>query len=144
MTEQVEIIYDWMIKNGKKLGKKRIAMRDDIVYNSSRIAQIHESLLKKRGLITKFCNHLVTQRVFTNLRSAQQAVRLYATNTGTCTTYKKRTKIVELYDKWEDGKVITKNMAKYNQKLNEHWKTRRSDDKGTSTITSSTNPIKKL
>ena len=123
MTEQVEIIYDWMIKNGKRLGKKRMVMRDDIVYNASRIAQIHESLLKKRGSITKFCNHLVTQKVFTDLRSAQQAVRLYATNTGKCTTDPKRTKIVELYDKWADGKVTTKNMAKYNQKLNEYWRT---------------------
>ena len=123
MNEQVEIIYDWMIKNGKRLGKKRMVMQDDIVYNASRIAQIHESLLKKRGSITKFCNHLVTQRVFTDLRSAQQAVRLYATNTGKCTTDPKRTKIVELYDKWADGKVTTKNMAKYNQKLDEYWRT---------------------
>ena len=123
MTEKVEIIYDWMIRNGKRLGKKRMVMRDDIVYNSSRIAQIHESLLKKRGSITKFCNHLVTQRVFKDLRSAQQAVRLYATNTGACTTDQKRTKIVELYDKWADRKVTTKNMAKYNQKLNEYWRT---------------------
>ena len=123
MTEQVEIIYDWMIKNGKRLGKKRMVMQDDIVYNASRIAEIHDSLLKKRGSITKFCNHLVTQRVFTDLRSAQQAVRLYATNTGKCTTDPKRTKIVELYDKWADGKVTTKNMAKYNQKLDEYWRT---------------------
>lgn len=123
MNEQVEIIYDWMIKNGKRLGKKRMVMQDDIVYNASRIAQIHESLLKKRGSITKFCNHLVTQKVFTDLRSAQQAVRLYATNTGKCTTDPKRTKIVELYDKWADGKVTTKNMAKYNQKLDEYWRT---------------------
>ena len=123
MNEQVEIIYDWMIRNGKRLGKKRMVMRDDIVYNASRIADIHESLLKKRGSITKFCNHLVTQKVFTDLRSAQQAVRLYATNTGKCTTDPKRTKIVELYDKWADGKVTTKNMEKYNQKLNEYWRT---------------------
>ena len=123
MTEQVEIIYDWMIKNGKRLGKKRMVMQDDIVYNASRIAQIHESLLKKRGSITKFCNHLVTQKVFTDLRSAQQALRLYATNTGKCTTDTKRTKIVELYDKWADGKVTTKNMEKYNQKIDEYWRT---------------------
>lgn len=123
MNEQVEIIYDWMIRNGKRLGKKRMVMQDDIIYNASRIAEIHETLLKKRGSITKFCNHLVTQKVFTDLRSAQQAVRLYATNTGKCTTDPKRTKIVELYDKWADGKVTTKNMEKYNQKLNEYWRT---------------------
>lgn len=121
MNEQVEMVYDWMIKNGKKLGKKRMEMQYDIVYNASRIAQIHESLLKKRGSNTKFCNYLVAQKVFTDLRSAQQAVRLYATNTGKCTTDSKRMKIVELYDKWADGKVTTKNMEKYNIKLKEVW-----------------------
>lgn len=123
MNKQVDMVYDWMIKNGKRMTTRRATINDNIVYNASRIAQIHEELSRKKGSITRFCEHTVHEKLFSNKRSAQQALRLYATNIGTVITDPKRTKIIKLYDGWADGKVTTKNMEKYNKKLDEYWRT---------------------
>lgn len=124
MNEQIEMVYDWMIKNGKRMTTRRATINDKIVYNASRIAQIHKELSRKKGSITRFCEHTVREELFVNLSSAKQALRLYATNIGTVVTDPKRQKLIELYDAWADGKVTTKNMAKYNQKLDEYWRTK--------------------
>ena len=123
MSEQLDYVYNWMIKYGKKFDKKRCQVRDDIVYNSSRIAEIHAQLAKTKGANTKFCNHMIKNGLFKDVKSAQQALRLYSTNTGTCMTDIKRTMMVELYDHWVDGKVKTFNMEKHNSKLQQYWST---------------------
>ena len=123
MSGQLDMVYDWMIRHGKKLEKKRVKVRDDIIYNCSRLAQIHQELATKKRANTRFSEHLVEEGLFNDVRAAQQALRLYALNTGTCKTDLKRSLIVELYEVWSQGKIVRKDSSKINAKLGEIWST---------------------
>ena len=121
MSEQLDMVYDWMIKHGKRLVHRRVNIRYEIVYNASFIANIHEALSNKRGSIKSFCEYLIENGVFTNQARARQALRLYSTNIGDAQSDHKRRAIVALFKEWNERVPLRGAMNYYNKKLAEYW-----------------------
>ena len=69
---------------------------------------IYEELSKKRGRLTDFANFLISKKVFTDTSNCLTFLR-------NGTAY--RQDIQDLYDQWKDGKLKTKNIEKYNEKV---------------------------
>lgn len=121
MSEQLDYVYDWMIKNGKKFVKRKVNIRDEIVYNASYIAKIHEALSKKRGSIKSFCEYLIEHNVFSSQTSARQALRTYAITLGDKQSDKKRSDIVRLFKEWNERVPLKADIDYFNKKLAKCW-----------------------
>ena len=121
MSEQLDMVYDWMIKHGKHFVHRRVNIRDEIIYNASYIANIHEALSNKRGSIKSFCAYLIENGVFTNQASARQALRLYSTNIGDKQSDLKRRAIVALFKEWNERTPLRDKMKFYNERLSKYW-----------------------
>lgn len=74
---------------------------------------IHDELSKKRGRLTEFANFLISKKVFTDTSNCLTFLR-------SSTVY--RQDIKDLYDQWKDGKLKTKNVEKYNEKVSNVFK----------------------
>lgn len=120
MSEQLDMVYDYMIARGKKLKGHRLKMRDRLDYLDNSIAHIHIELSSKKGAISSFCRYLVDNEVYKDIRIAQDALRLYSQTNGDKRTHEKRIKIIELYNAWEFC-PISRDVEKWNRKLQEVW-----------------------
>ena len=74
---------------------------------------IYEELSKKRGRLTDFANFLISKKVFTDTSNCLTFLR-------NGTAY--RQDIQDLYDSWKDGKLKTKDINKYNEKVSNVFK----------------------
>lgn len=121
MSPQLEAVYDYMIARGKKLKGHRLTRRERLDYRDNAVARVHMELSTRKGAVAEFCKHLVDQGLFSGLETAKDAMRRYAQSDACSKTIIKRTKIASLYEKWHFVPV-TKDMDKWNKKLDEVWK----------------------
>ena len=69
---------------------------------------IYNELIRHRGRLYEFANLLVEKNIYTNEKSAVQMLRQGVTF---------RQEIQDLYDGWKGGKLKTKDINKYNEKV---------------------------
>ena len=70
--------------------------------------KIYNELRKYDGKLTEFAEYLVNKGLFSNTKSAVQAMRL---------AVRPRQDIEELYEEWKHGRLKTKDINKYNEKV---------------------------
>ena len=71
--------------------------------------EIYNQLTCKRGQLAAFSKYLVEEGLYKDIKNANQGIR-FGTNNP---------KISELYETWKNGRVVTKDTEKYNDKLKE-------------------------
>ena len=120
MSAQLEAVYDYMIKRGKKLKGHRLVRRDRLEYKENAIARVHMELSTRKGAVAEFAKHLVQQGLFGSLECAKDALRRYAQSDACARTIIKRTEIVSLYQQW-NFVPVTKDINKWNEKLKKVW-----------------------
>lgn len=136
MTEQVAIIYDWMIANGKHLyrGKrKRSNPRvKKIIEPKEEIVTIGEimSMLENMQVGSKsaFAQYLVSNEIFKSTKDALNVLRDYRSRRANCATFLIRQTISDLFGEWRyeyGGRIKRQNkqlvIEEYNYKLSKYW-----------------------
>lgn len=74
---------------------------------------IYNELIQHQGRLYEFANLLVEKNIYTNEKSAVQMLRHGVTF---------RQEIQDLYDSWKGGKLKTKDINKYNEKVSNVFK----------------------
>ena len=74
---------------------------------------IYNELIQYKGKLYEFAYVMVQNKMYSNEKAAVQRLKLGVTN---------RQDIQDLYDIWKDGKLKTKDINKYNEKVSNVFK----------------------
>jgi hypothetical protein len=123
MSEQTEVIYDYMIKHGKKLCGRKLVRRDKPIYADTNLAEAYQELIRVKGRLALFCYLLVKRGIFNSTYAARTSMFRYATQETNQTSIERRIQIREIYDSLEfkETKSKVRDIDYWNERLRECW-----------------------